>query len=234
MTVTGCWRSSPATGFGFSAAAIGLVPRTLPAAAPGGLPALALDGEIAVPDECGVTHIDTLSEAISGRRPEQFAYFAFDLLYLDGHDLRRCAIEDRKVLLRDVVGAARCERIVDVDHVLPIGRELFEAARQVGVEGIVLEAPRQIYRGGESRDWLKPKVLEVGRFVITGFAELGPSRLEPGRSDRNSPQKGLSAHFIAARSLVAGSTMPVAYSGDRADGAARRHGNRQSAWPGAR
>src|SRR5262249_21771500 len=75
------------------------------------LPAMMLDGEIAVPDERGVTHIDALSEAISRRRPEQFAYFVFDLLHLDGHDLRRCAIEDRKALLRDVIGSAGCERI---------------------------------------------------------------------------------------------------------------------------
>jgi len=50
-----------------------------------------------------VTHLDALSEAISARQPERLAYFAFDLLHLDGHDLRRCAIDDRKMLLRDVI-----------------------------------------------------------------------------------------------------------------------------------
>ena len=59
-----------------------------------GMPAMVLDGEIAVPDERGVTHLDALSEAISAREPERLAYFAFDLLHLNGHDLRRCAIED--------------------------------------------------------------------------------------------------------------------------------------------
>src|SRR5262249_9850943 len=71
-----------------------------------GLPAMVLDGEIAVPDERGVTHIDGLTEAIRERRPDRLAYFAFDLLHLDGHDLRRCPIEDRKALLRDLIGAA--------------------------------------------------------------------------------------------------------------------------------
>src|SRR5215472_10815185 len=80
------------------------------ALAEGHLPPMVLDGEIAVPDERGVTHIDALSEAISSRQPERFAYFAFDLLHLDGHDLRRCPIEDRKALLRDVIGAARSAR----------------------------------------------------------------------------------------------------------------------------
>src|SRR5262245_12172439 len=68
---------------------------------------MVLDGEIAVPDDRGVTHIDALNEAISARQPDRFAYFAFDLLHLDGHDLRRCPLEDRKTLLRDVIGAAR-------------------------------------------------------------------------------------------------------------------------------
>jgi bifunctional non-homologous end joining protein LigD len=84
-----------------------------------------LDGEIAVPDARGVTHIaDALNIAIAERQPERFAYFAFDLLHLDGHDLRACAIEDRKALLRDVVGAAGCERIVVVDHITGVGQTL--------------------------------------------------------------------------------------------------------------
>src|SRR5205814_4843528 len=143
-----------------------------------GLPPMVLDGEIAVPDDRGVTHIDGLSEAISERRYDRLSYFSFDLLHFDGHDLRRCPIEDRKALLRDVIGAARCERIVYVDHVRGIGRQLFEAVRQVGAEGIVSKRRGSLYRGGESRDWLKTKCHETGIFAITGFSELGEGRLE--------------------------------------------------------
>jgi bifunctional non-homologous end joining protein LigD len=143
-----------------------------------GLPPIVLDGEIAVPDDRGVAHIDALSEAISFRRPERFAYFAFDLLHLNGHDLRRCPLEDRKAILRDVIGAARCERIVYVDHVGGIGRQVFEAVRQVGAEGIVSKRSGSIYRGGESRDWIKAKVFATGAFVVTAFGELGDGRLE--------------------------------------------------------
>lgn len=143
-----------------------------------GLPPMVLDGEIAVPDERGVTHLDWLSEAISERRPERLAYFAFDLLHLDGHNLRRCPIEDRKMLLRDVLGSVRCERIMYVDHVRGVGRELFEAVQQIGAEGIVSKRRGSMYRGGESRDWLKTKCSETGVFAITGFQELGEGRLE--------------------------------------------------------
>jgi hypothetical protein len=60
-----------------------------------GLPPLIIDGEIAVPDKRGVTHIDLLTQAMRQCRPERSAYFASDLLHLDGHDLRGCSIEDR-------------------------------------------------------------------------------------------------------------------------------------------
>ena len=142
------------------------------------LPPMVLDGEIAVPDDRGVTHLDALSDARSDGRPERLAYFAFDLLHLDGQDLRRCPIEDRKILLRDVIGAARCERVVYVDHVLGIGKELFEAVRQIGAEGIVSKRQGSLYRGGESREWLKTKCSETGVFAITGFSELGEGKLD--------------------------------------------------------
>lgn len=80
----------------------------------GGLPLLVLDGEIAVSDEGGVTHIDRLTEALRDRWPARLAYFAFDLLRFDGHDLRRFPIEDRKTLLCDGVGVADCPRLVAV------------------------------------------------------------------------------------------------------------------------
>ena len=136
-----------------------------------GLPPLVLDGEIAVPDERGVTHIDALTKAMRQRRPERLAYFAFDLLHLDGHDLRRCAIEDRKALLQDVIAVAGYPRLVAIDHIVGQGAALFEAMRQHGGEGIVSKRAGSTYRGGENRDWLKMKVSETAAFVITGFVE---------------------------------------------------------------
>jgi bifunctional non-homologous end joining protein LigD len=143
-----------------------------------GLPAMVLDGEIAVPDERGVTHIDALNAAITERRHEWLAYFAFDLLYFDGHDLKRCPIEDRKVLLRDIIGAAGCERILYVDHIVSSGSDLLEAVNGFGAEGIVSKSRGSHYRAGASRDWLKTKVFSTGLFVITGFGALAQGRLE--------------------------------------------------------
>ena len=135
------------------------------------LPALVLDGEIAVPHERSVTHIDALTEAMRQRRPERLAYFAFDLLHFDGHDLHPCPIEDRKALLREVVGASGRERIVSVDYMAGKGTALFAAVRQVGAEGIVSKRAGSRYGAGTSRDWLKTKVSETGAFVITGYVD---------------------------------------------------------------
>jgi ATP-dependent DNA ligase len=125
-----------------------------------------------------VTHLDALSEALAARRPDKLAYFAFDLLHLDGHDLRRCPIEERKALLRQVLDDACCERIVYVDHVIGWGPQLFEAVQQMGAEGIVSKRLGRAYRGGQTRYWLKTKCHQVDRFAITGFQELGEGRLE--------------------------------------------------------
>jgi bifunctional non-homologous end joining protein LigD len=78
---------------------------------------MALDGEIAVLDDRGVTHIGGMQDAIFGHRPELLAYFAFDLLHLDGYDLRGCPIEDRKALVRGTLDRAGCPGIVYVDRV---------------------------------------------------------------------------------------------------------------------
>jgi bifunctional non-homologous end joining protein LigD len=139
---------------------------------------LVLDGEIAVPDERGATHIGDLQDDIAQGRSDRLAYFAFDVLHLDGHDLRGCPIEERKALLERVIKAAASPRLVSVSHVVGRGAWLFEAMQKAGCEGIVSKRLGSPYRGGQSKDWLKVKVSETGVFVVTGFKELGPNRLE--------------------------------------------------------
>jgi bifunctional non-homologous end joining protein LigD len=137
-----------------------------------------MDGELAAPDDRGVTHLDDLTAAISARDESGLAYFAFDLLYLDGHDLRWCALVDRKEALKEVLTAAGCSQLVYVDHVENGGDWLLEAMRKIGAEGIVAKRRAGLYRSGPSRDWLKTKCSEVGEFVITGFRDVAPGKLE--------------------------------------------------------
>jgi ATP-dependent DNA ligase len=64
---------------------------------------IVLDGEIAAPDERGVTHLDDIAAAMRRRDRAVLAYFAFDMLYLDGRDLRRCPLIERKAILAELL-----------------------------------------------------------------------------------------------------------------------------------
>jgi bifunctional non-homologous end joining protein LigD len=133
-----------------------------------------VDGEIAVPDKNGLTHLDWLHDARSGHRPDRLAFFAFDLLYFDGFDLRRCPLEERIAILDQLIADARCPRVLSVGHVIGGGCEFFAKAREAGAEGIVSKRLGKPYVGGNSPYWLKTKVHQTGRFLVTGFeTELG-------------------------------------------------------------
>jgi len=70
------------------------------------------------------------------RQPERLAFFAFDLVHFDGHDLRRYCIEDRKTWLEDVLdGAAQSGRVVYVDHLIGCGAELSPVYRRSAPRG---------------------------------------------------------------------------------------------------
>lgn len=97
---------------------------------------------------------------LSPEERTRLTFFAFDLIYANGHDLRRCPIEQRKALLKDVLDHAGCERIVYVDHIMGEGDRLFEHVRAMGAEGIVSKRLGCSYRHG---DWLKTKCYQVGR-----------------------------------------------------------------------
>jgi ATP-dependent DNA ligase len=139
---------------------------------------IVLDGEITAPDERGVTHLDDLATAMQRRDTAALAFFAFDILHLDGHDLRRCPLVERKAILAELLRSAGCSRLLYVDHVAEGGDRLFAAVREVGAEGIVAKRRAGLYRSGPRREWLKTKCSEVGKFVITGFRDATPGEIE--------------------------------------------------------
>lgn len=133
-----------------------------------------LDGEMAVPDDDGRTHLDWLHEARTRKRPDRLAFFAFDLVYLDGFDLRRCPLEERIAILDDLIADAACPRVLSVGYVIGRGLDFFLRAREAGAEGIVSKRLGKPYTSGASAHWLKAKVNETRRFVVTGYeTEIG-------------------------------------------------------------
>jgi bifunctional non-homologous end joining protein LigD len=114
---------------------------------------IVLDGEVAVLDPAGVSDFDALH---SRRRDCVATLLAFDLLELDGIDLRALPLLDRKHRLRKLL--ARCsDGLQLVDHLTGDGAEIFAHACRLGLEGIVSKRADSAYRAGRSKLWLKVK-----------------------------------------------------------------------------
>jgi len=136
-----------------------------------------LDGEIVALDERGLPsfgalqhrmHVSDPSSAAAYSRKLPVTLYVFDLLYLDGYDLRGVALEDRKRLLSTILNPN--QRIKLSDHFIDQGRELFALARQSGLEGIVAKRMGSAYESRRSANWIKIKVTQQQEFVICGYA----------------------------------------------------------------
>jgi bifunctional non-homologous end joining protein LigD len=147
-----------------------------------------LDGEIVALDEEGRPSFSLMQQRtgfqpgkrrLPGREGVPVIYYAFDLLYLDGFDLRRAALEQRKQLLQDriVAGGAGARDVVHFsDHYAEKGLDLFEAAKQHGLEGIVAKKRASAYQEKRSTDWLKIKITQRQECVIGGYTDPEGSR----------------------------------------------------------
>jgi bifunctional non-homologous end joining protein LigD len=125
-----------------------------------------IDGEAAAPDDRGVTHIDNLKAA--QHSPEQLAFYAFDLLWLDGEDLRHRPLMERKGKLEKLLRRAP-RRVVYSDHWMGDGRDLFRKVGELGGEGIVSKRADAAYISGPSATWVKCKHASVGTFLVVGY-----------------------------------------------------------------
>jgi bifunctional non-homologous end joining protein LigD len=130
-----------------------------------------VDGEIVVLDSKGVSHFADLQDALSTGEGHRLVFYAFDLLYLDGWDLREAALIKRKSLLSQLVAghAGARSAIQFSDHVEGDGAGLYERASELGLEGIVSKRADGAYQSGRSAAWLKTKALKTGDFVIAGY-----------------------------------------------------------------
>jgi bifunctional non-homologous end joining protein LigD len=137
-----------------------------------------LDGEVVVLDENGRPSFSLMQQRTGIRHHGRQAapdtdlpilYYVFDLLYLDGFDLRRVALDDRKRLLSEVLDPRDIARYSD--HYPGQGTALFEAAKQKGLEGIVAKKRNSCYEERRSRDWLKIKITQTVDCVVGGYTD---------------------------------------------------------------
>ena len=134
------------------------------------------DGEIAVLDDKGVSRFELIQPRIANTDSAAIAHlarsapvvlFLFDLLYLDGYDLRGVALSDRRRALQAVVTPATGVRLSEI--FTGAGEDLLAAARENGLEGIVAKRASSCYESRRSREWLKLKVVDEQEFLICGF-----------------------------------------------------------------
>jgi len=129
-----------------------------------------LDGEVVVFDEKGLTNFAMLQAAFQEAKKQPLTYVIFDLLHLDGHNLRGLPLERRKKLLAGLLAAhANGDTIRFGEHLGASGKEIFEHACRLGAEGIVSKRSSAPYSSGRSATWLKIKCIRRQEFVIGGF-----------------------------------------------------------------
>ena len=125
-------------------------------------------------DGRGHSDFEKLQERMHVRNPGQkllseypVVYFAFDLLYCDGYDLRAAPLLERKQLLQRLLHTS--DRIRFSDHQLEKGKELFELAKQNELEGIVAKRIDSRYVSERSANWLKLKTSKTLDAVVGGW-----------------------------------------------------------------
>ena len=138
-----------------------------------------LDGEIVALDEEGRSNFSQMQQRTgftspkkrTARRPEiAVLYYAFDLLYLDGLDLRRLPLEERKKKLAALLPPGGPEGVLRYsDHIDTRGLALFEVAREKGLEGIVAKRKSSVYEERRSANWLKIKITQTLDCVVGGY-----------------------------------------------------------------
>ena len=129
-----------------------------------------LDGEAVVLDENGRTSFAALQAAFEEGKQERITYFVFDLLHLDGHNLRGLPLVRRKEILEDVLKEAGDQGAIRYsEHIRAKGGEMFREACRHGVEGVVSKLAEGKYRSGRSREWVKSKCVHEQEFVVGGF-----------------------------------------------------------------
>jgi bifunctional non-homologous end joining protein LigD len=140
-----------------------------------------LDGEIVVLDADGRSNFGRLQNRFRDSEPSAalqasapIVYYLFDVLYADGYDLRAVPLLDRKRFLAELLHAS--DRVRLSDHQIEKGRELYELARDRGLEGIVAKEIHSDYPGKRTRSWLKLKIVKELDAVIGGWTEPQKSR----------------------------------------------------------
>ena len=128
-----------------------------------------IDGEIVVPAADGTTDFSVLQNELKGRSTK-IVMVAFDLLYLNGYDLRKLPLHERKTLLKKLLTdtAIQFSESFEVE-----GQDIFKHACKTGLEGVVSKVRDSKYPTGRSNEWVKKTCAQRETLTVAGFALKG-------------------------------------------------------------
>src|SRR5260370_25935398 len=136
------------------------------------LPDDLVDGEIAALDHNGALDFSTLQAALSDGKTDNLIFFAFDLLFADGMDIRRLPLGERKAQLKKLLGArpkGKAELIRYVEHFETGGEAMLQSACQLSLEGNGSKKPSAPYHSGRSEHWAKDKFRARHHVLLGGW-----------------------------------------------------------------
>ena len=145
---------------------------------------LILDGEIIALDskgrlcfQCLQGYLKSINRIKTDQAepPSAIIYYVFDILYLDGYDLKGVSLKQRKELLHSVLDTNQDVRLVE--HFSVDGQTVYRAAIENGLEGVVAKRQDSLYEPGKrSNSWLKIKAVTSEEFVVGGFTRGAGNR----------------------------------------------------------
>lgn len=115
-----------------------------------------IDGELVVLDRAGHSQFSLLEDAMAAGRERECVFYAFDLLYLDGQDLRALPLLERKHRLEALLGRGS-DHVRYTQHVVGNGAEVYTRACAAGARGIVSKRIDALYQAQRTRSWLEVK-----------------------------------------------------------------------------
>jgi len=140
-----------------------------------------LDGEVVVLDSKGNTNFQALQNYKNATNTGRLTYVVFDLLNLNGQDLREMPLIQRKELLAEVVKQLNDPAVIYSAHIETNGEKLYEKARSKQWEGIIAKKADSVYEEGRrTMNWLKMKVLNEQETIICGYTAPRGSRKKLG------------------------------------------------------
>ena len=128
------------------------------------------DGEIIATDAEGKSDFQKLQNSIKAKNDDHLRYYLFDVLYLNGRDLRHLPLLERKEILQGLLKKAG-KHLAYSDHFVENGNDFFQASCQYKLEGIVSKLADAPYVSGRNDYWVKTKCTSRQEFVIAGWTD---------------------------------------------------------------